>query len=216
MPTTLIIFTRYPEPGKTKTRLIPALGAQGAAQLQRQMTEHTLRQAQMWQPARENRQVAVHFAGGNPELMRQWLGENWTYIPQAAGDLGDRLIAATAPLFQQTNSTHESSKVLVIGIDCPGIDVSILSQAEMELNNHDVVLGPTADGGYYLIGLRGWFPALFQEIAWSTEQVFAQTGDRARQLNLTIATLPPLRDVDYPEDLEVWGQVQAVTQAQSG
>ncbi|MGB0560469.1 MAG: TIGR04282 family arsenosugar biosynthesis glycosyltransferase [Spirulinaceae cyanobacterium] len=212
MSTILIVFTRYPEPGKTKTRLIPGLGAEGAAQLQREMTEHTLHQAERWRKERDDRQIDIHFAGGNHRLMRQWLGENWVYVPQAEGDLGDRLIAATAPHF----SHRQSSSVLVIGIDCPGIDADVLSQAETALTTQGVVLGPTEDGGYYLIGLNSWFPELFQDIAWSSEQVFAQTCDRARQLQLTIATLPKLRDVDYPEDLEVWKEIQAKIQAQSG
>ncbi|NEO87562.1 MAG: glycosyltransferase [Spirulina sp. SIO3F2] len=205
MPTTLIVFTRSPEPGKTKTRLIPALGPDGAANLQRQMTEHTLRQAQIWQEHSEHR-VEVHFTGSSREQMQQWLGSQWYYLPQAEGGLGDRLASAIQP--HLTHSQGQNS-VLVIGIDCPGINPTILSQATTALTTHDIVLGPTTDGGYYLIGLRQWQPSLFADIAWSTDQVFKETCDRAQQLHLTVATLALLRDVDYPEDLEVWDAIQA-------
>lgn len=208
MPTTLIVFTRYPEPGQTKTRLIPALGPEGAANLQRQMTEHTLRQAQLWQQqvTGQEQHVEVYFTGGSLAQMQQWLGAQWPYLPQAAGGLGDRLAAAIARHFSDPATPNT---VLVIGIDCPGITPQILSQATAALATHDLVLGPTADGGYYLVGLRQWQPSLFDDIAWSTEQVFAQTCDRAAQLNLSVATLPQLRDVDYPEDLVVWDAIQA-------
>lgn len=205
--TTLIIFTRYPEPGKTKTRLIPGIGAHQAAQVQKAMTEHTLTQAQQWQKTAQSvthqRQVEVHFAGGTTLQMQQWLGRDWRYVAQSEGGLGDRLKAAIAPHF-----TNTSGSVLTIGIDCPEIDADLLWQADTALQNHDVVIGPTVDGGYYLIGLRCWQPELFADIAWSTEQVFEQTCDRAQQLGLTVATLPTLRDVDYPEDLSVWEAVQ--------
>lgn len=194
----LLVFTRYPEPGRTKTRLIPAVGAQQAARIQRQMTEQTLRQVQAWQ-AIAPLAVEIQFTGATLAQMQVWLGTHWAYRAQVGADLGTRLQNAIAPHFAQGRD-----RVLVIGIDCPELSVAILQQAQAALTAADVVLGPAADGGYYLIGLRVWEPDLFTGIAWGRAQVFAQTQSRVQAAGLTLATLPMLRDVDEPEDLPVW------------
>ena len=95
----LIIFTRYPEPGITKTRLIPALGAVGAATLQRQMTEYVLAQAQLLQSI-ERVGMQVRFAGGNKQLMQNWLGNNIECLPQGDGDLGQKMANSLVSAFQ--------------------------------------------------------------------------------------------------------------------
>lgn len=201
----LAIFTRYPQPGLTKTRLIPALGAERAAELQRQMTEHTLRQVRCMQQ-RYAVTVNLHVAGGDEAAMVAWLGSQWHYQPQTEGDLGDRLTAAM-------NSAFDSgaSRLLIIGIDCPGITADVLEQAFAILEQADCVLGPATDGGYYLIGMRSPIPQLFQDIAWSTEHVFQQTEAIAQSLGLSLQTLAPLSDIDYPEDLPVWHAIQQQT-----
>jgi len=199
----LVIFTRYPQPGHTKTRLIPELGPQGAAHLQRQMTEHTLRQVHVLQQRRSVK-VTLQFAGGDRPAMERWLGQGWTYQPQREGDLGDRLIAAMEAAFQAG-----ASRLVMIGIDCPGLSAELLEQAFATLDNSDGVLGPAADGGYYLIGMRSPYPALFENIAWSTDTVRAETLAIAHRLNLQFHLLPLLSDVDYPADLPVWQDIQA-------
>lgn len=202
----LIVFTRYPQPGQTKTRLIPRLGAEGAAALQRQLTEHTLNTVQAWlaqQTQPDPTDVVVCFTGCDRPMMQTWLGEQWTYRAQGTGDLGDRLLRA----FQDAAS--ERDRVIAIGIDCPGITPPILHQAVAALHTHDLVLGPAVDGGYYLIGMKQVIPDLFTGIAWSTDQVLAQTMAIAQALNLSIAMLEPLADIDYPEDLAVWYQICA-------
>jgi len=204
-PDHLIIFTRYPEPGRTKTRLIPALGPEGAAQVQRQMTEHTLRQVRGLQQ-RRSIQVTWQFSGGDRPAMATWLGPEWDYQPQAVGDLGDRLIAAMEAAFQAG-----AARLVIIGIDCPGLNTDRLEQAFMALEQADGVLGPATDGGYYLIGIRSPTPQLFQGIAWSTDTVFAETQAIAQRLGLQVHTLPPLSDVDYPADLPLWQAVQQDT-----
>ncbi|MGJ3248194.1 MAG: TIGR04283 family arsenosugar biosynthesis glycosyltransferase [Elainellaceae cyanobacterium] len=207
MPTTarLIVFTRYPEPGKTKTRLIPALGAEGAANLQRQMTEHTMQQIQL-----VLRQcsvgVEVRFSGGNQHLMGDWLGHGWSYHPQGGGDLGCRMEAAFRAAFDAG-----MTRVVMIGIDCPWVDANILMKAFDALRSHDVVLGPATDGGYYLIGLRCLIPELFRDIPWSTDKVFQQSLDIAHQQGRAVALLDRLTDVDRPEDLWVWDTTKTVS-----
>ncbi len=203
----LIIFTRYPEPGKAKTRLIPALGAIGAAAIHRQMTEHTLMQARMLL-ASQSVTVDVQFAEGDCERMADWLGADLNYQVQASGDLGERMAHAFETAF-----AAGSTAVVIIGTDCPQLDVDLLAKAFGELRQHDLVLGPAVDGGYYLIGLRRPIPELFRGIAWSTADVLAQTLVIAHQRSLRVCHLPTLADVDYPADLEVWEQVNAQRQS---
>lgn len=195
----LIVFTRYPEPGKTKTRLIPALGPEGAAKLQRQMTQATLAEAKHLQLQR-SAQVEVYFTGAPLSAMTAWLGTEFTYRPQPQGDLGQRLEMAFSGAF-----TAGMQRVIAIGIDCPDLKAEILVQAFEHLAQQDLVLGPALDGGYYLIGLRRLIPELFQNIAWSTAAVLQQTTQIAQRLGLAIAYLPPLSDIDRPEDLERLG-----------
>ena len=109
----LIIFTRYPEPGKTKTRLIPALGAEQAALLQRQMTEHTLTQVRKLHSVRPIA-VEVRFAGGDLNLMTQWLGSG-DYKPQGEGDLGSRMARSLCLALE------DNVNAVIIGTDCPGL-----------------------------------------------------------------------------------------------
>lgn len=194
----LILFTRYPEPGKTKTRLIPALGAEGAATLQRQMTEQKLaevNQLQAFYPL----SVEVHFAGGNEQLMQEWLGSSLVYRRQSEGDIGDRMASAF-----QLSFAAGMNAVVVIGTDCPDLNAPLMAEAFQLLRQHDLVLGPALDGGYYLIGLRRLIPELFTGIPWSTAEVLQQTITIAKRLGLAVAKLPLLSDVDRPEDLSVW------------
>ena len=197
----LILFTRYPEPGRTKTRLIPHLGAEGAAALQRQMTEYVLTQV-LAMTSQLPLSAEVRFAGGNVTKMKAWLGRGLVYQPQGEGDLGDRIVRAFQQGFQAG-----MERIVVIGSDCPGIKPQQMIQAFNHLQQDDLVLGPAEDGGYYLIGLRQAQPALFQNIAWSTADVFQQTNAIAQQLRLSIAYLDRLSDVDRPEDLPVWEEV---------
>ena len=202
MSETLIIFSRYPVPGKTKTRLIPALGAKGAAELQQQMTEHTLKTAIA---LARSRQVAteIHFAGGNLLQMQEWLGQERTYIAQVGGDLGVKMRSAFNRAFESG-----SRRAVIIGIDCPDLNCEILMAAFDALKTHDLALGVAEDGGYYSIGLNRLFPQLFQSIDWGTERVLKQTQSIAQQLELDVAYLPTLPDVDRPADLKIWQQYQ--------
>jgi uncharacterized protein len=188
----LIIFTRYPEPGKTKTRLIPTLGELGAAQLHRRMAEYTLEQAKALSCA-----IEVWYVGGTKELMQDWLGKDLCYREQPAGDLGDRMCGAFRSAFEQGYQS-----VMIIGTDCPGITTAILAQGFTELRNQVVTIGPAIDGGYYSIGLQRLVPELFQGIAWSTSTVFSETVAIADRLQLPTYLLPSLPDIDLPADLK--------------
>jgi rSAM/selenodomain-associated transferase 1 len=188
----LIIFTRYPEPGKTKTRLIPVLGAEGAAKLHRQLTETVITQLK----GLANTLIEVHFTGGNQQLMAAWLGENISYKQQTEGDLGKRIATAFATAFD-----NGIEKVIIIGSDCPALNSQIIASGFAALSQHELVLGPATDGGYYLIGLKRLIPELFTGINWGTSQVLQQTVEIAQKLKLVVAYLTTLSDIDRPEDL---------------
>ena len=197
----LIVFTRYPQSGKAKTRLIPALGAEAAADLHRQMTEYTLSQIKPLQQ-RRSLTVEIWFVGGDRVQMQAWLGSDLSYQAQPAGDLGDRMVQAFQAAFDSGVKA-----AIIIGTDCPELTDVLLTEAFQALQHTDLVLGPATDGGYYLIGLRRLVPELFKTIAWSTDRVFQQTVDIASNLNLSFTTLLTLTDVDRPDDLPVWEQV---------
>ena len=194
----LIIFTRYPQPGKTKTRLIPALGVEGAANLQRQMTEFTLSKVKKFQ-LEAGISFEIRFAGGDLQLMQNWLGTELNYQLQGDGDLGKRMKNSFLSAFNQG-----SQEVVIIGIDCPGVNAQVLAEAFEKVRNCDLLLGPAVDGGYYLIGLKRAIGELFITIDWGTAKVLQQTVDIAEQLNLSVASLRTLADVDRPEDLPIW------------
>jgi rSAM/selenodomain-associated transferase 2/rSAM/selenodomain-associated transferase 1 len=201
----LIIFTRYPEPGTTKTRMIAELGTEGAADLQRRMTEHIVARVVKLIGLR-NMPVEIRYEGGSEQLMAAWLGHGFTYCPQGQGNIGLRMGRALEEAFGQGFET-----VIIVGSDIPDITTEILQNAFKMLDHIDLVLGPARDGGYYLIGVhcksfQHWNPQLFDDISWGTESVLTQTLAIAERLGLTYRLLDMLNDVDRPEDLSVWYQ----------
>ncbi|MGD9236468.1 MAG: TIGR04283 family arsenosugar biosynthesis glycosyltransferase [Desulfobacterales bacterium] len=214
-PERLIVFTRFPEPGKTKTRLIPALGTRGAARLQRQMTAHVLATAASLND-QNGLSIEVRHAGGNASLMQDWLGSNFIYRPQGGGSLGRRMQRAFEAAFEEN-----AVAAVIVGSDIPGISADIIRQAFEALRQKDLVLGPAKDGGYYLIGIQKSLPAntygrLFEGIDWGSDKVMAQTLQLASALGLDLTCLESLADVDRPEDLPAWQQAQKEVSRQPG
>ena len=138
----LILFTRYPEPGRTKTRLIPVLGPHGAANLQKQMTEHVLARTTGFVDER-GVDLEVRYEGGNRGLMEKWLGSHISYRSQGRGDVGTRMAQAFSQAFNQGKK-----RVVIVGSDCPGINEATVRTAFDLLDKFDLVLGPAKDGGY--------------------------------------------------------------------
>jgi uncharacterized protein len=200
----LIIFTRYPEPGKAKTRLIPVLGAEGAANLHRQMTEYTISQVRKLQTDCFV-SIQVYFTGSDRPSFQNWLGSDLIYHPQGKGDLGMRMSAAMKSAF-----SRGMDSAIIIGTDCPSLNSDLIAEAFQMLNQNDLVLGPATDGGYYLIGLRRLIPQLFLGINWGTSEVLQKTVKIANSLKLTVAYLTPLSDIDRPEDLAKIGNGELV------
>lgn len=194
-PRLICVFTRYPEPGKTKTRLIGALGAEGAADVQRRLTEAVVRTAQA-AARRSAADIAIWFAGGSESKMRTWLGGNLPFAPQAGSDLGQRMAGAFRSGFERGYE-----RIVLIGADCPDLTAEILEKAFAALTQHDIVMGPARDGGYYLIGMKRAWPLLFQGVPWGADTVLEHTLAIGKQAGLSIGLMDTLRDVDTAEDL---------------
>lgn len=198
----LLAFARYPVPGKTKTRLMERLGGEGAASLQDAMTTHTLNEVTRLVETR-NVHAEIRYTGGDENQMAGNYGRTWTYAAQGEGDLGERLSRSVREAFDA-----RFEKVVVIGTDCPGLTAEILASAFRGLESTDVVLGPATDGGYYLIGLRKPIFQIFSGVAWGTDAVLHQTLEITERLGLSVRLLAPLSDIDRPEDVPAWEQVE--------
>ncbi len=194
----IMIFGRYPVAGKAKTRLIPALGPEGAAWLHRLMTEHVVAMARSAVRKKGRRKTGIIFCctGAPLKAFRAWMGLDLTYLSQPSGDLGARMLWAF-----KTALGKGAGAVIVIGSDLPDLTGDIIGQAFKCLGNNDIVLGPAADGGYYLLGMKALHPEVFTGIDWGTEHVRRQTCHRIKGLGIDLAELPLLRDVDRPDDL---------------
>ena len=187
MKTSIAILAKAPVPGFAKTRLIPVIGAHAAAMLQERLTEQTVASA----VEAGIGPVTLWCAPdpGHPSFIDLVRRFSISLKRQPQGDLGARMLAAFA------------GPTLVIGSDCPALTPQHLRDAAEALTDADVVLIPAEDGGYVLIGSRQPQPRLFDDMAWSTDQVMAQTRQRLARAGLTWREFPPLWDVDRPEDL---------------
>jgi len=192
----LTIFTRYPEPGFTKTRLISALGEDGAAALQKELTEQTVQKIDQLVKTSTVEPV-IYFEGGDLASMQNWLGHERLYKMQGHGNLGEKLKKSFDDAF-----SAGAQRVVTIGCDCPDLTKEHIGRAFDALYLKDLVIGPATDGGYYLIGKQRPLDALFEGIPWGTDKVLETTICLAQQLCLSIEILEELRDVDRPEDLK--------------
>lgn len=192
MPTVprIVLFTRFPMPGAAKTRLVPSLGHQGAANLHRRLTERTLAQVRD-----SGLPFEVRFTGAPLAAFRTWLGPV-PLFDQGDGDLGDRLLAAGPPY-----------PVIFIGADAPDLTAGHLRDAADALAEAPIVVGPAEDGGYWLLGLSRPHDFLLRDIPWGTGTVLADTLSRLEQRTIAPALLPTLADLDRPEDLARWPEL---------
>ncbi|HEY6512665.1 MAG TPA: TIGR04282 family arsenosugar biosynthesis glycosyltransferase [Burkholderiaceae bacterium] len=189
----LIVFAKAPHPGHAKTRLIAALGARGAAALAERMMSAALGQALAADIGPV--ELCVTPDRTHPAFVRATRQGAVTLGDQGGGDLGERMARA----FDRVLATHD--RALLIGTDAPALDAAYLRAADAALNDFDAVLGPAADGGYTLIGLRRPAPGLFTGMQWSHGEVLAHTRERLQALGLRHVELPVLNDIDEPADL---------------
>lgn len=198
--TTLILFSRFPEPGKTKTRLVPVLGVQGAATLQKKLTKQAA--ASIEKACRlHSCRAEIHFAGTDEAAMRHWLGDHFSYYCQQGETLGERMEAAITGAF-----TRGARRVILAGGDCPAVTAPLIARALHLLGTSDLVFGPTFDGGYFLVGVNkkktaaAW-PKVFRDIPWGTATVLMDSLRRADALGLLVSLTPGFPDIDRPDDL---------------
>jgi rSAM/selenodomain-associated transferase 1 len=187
--TTLILFIRNPVLGKVKTRLAATIGDEEALNIYHFLLNHTNRIALEVQAKR------MLFYSENVATNDGWDEAYFEKHLQHHGDLGERMYHAFQKAFEAG-----ATKAVIAGSDCPELTTDILNEAYAMLDTHDVVLGPSDDGGYYLLGLKSPAPELFENMAWSTETVLSETLQRLKNTGKSCALLPVLNDIDTEED----------------
>jgi len=201
----LVVMTRWPASGRCKRRLARSLGPSAAARIQARLISHTLTVAQS---IARHGQLHLHIAisGAGPRARRRWLCSlpEATISEQGRGDLGNRMRREVL----RARSAHPGAPVMLIGTDLPDLSPRDLIRAIELLQNSPLVLGPSQDGGYWLMGLGAATAGAprwpFHSIQWGSSQVFHLTWERACRRGLTPAQLDTRNDIDRIEDLEAW------------
>ena len=193
-PLRIVIFAKAPRPGLAKSRLIPALGSDGAAALARRFLAHTLDTALAASVGTV--ELCVTPAMTDPIWQSLGIPTAVQLTDQGEGDLGERMARAARRV------TGSGEAVLLIGTDCPGLGARELQAAAQSLQQCDATLFPAADGGYALLGLNRFHDSVFSDIAWSTDTVAFETLGRLGNLGWSVQSHPPLHDIDEPADLQ--------------
>ncbi len=194
MSTCLIIFAKSPIPGKVKTRLIPSITPIEAAELYKAFVTDIIFNTHKLKCER----VTIAYTPSNAEAtFHNICDQSVNYLPQKGHTLGERMKNAFKYAFDKG-----SKRTIIIGTDSPTLPLSYIHKAFDALKEVPVTLGPTFDGGYYLIGLSEQNDAIFDGVDWSTSMVFGQTLARIQAINKQLYVLPPWYDVDTPDNLE--------------
>lgn len=194
MTPALAVFLRAPRLGTVKTRLAAEIGERQALRLYRVLAHRTLAEVRL-----ADLEATVWFTPTDAATeMRRWLGEGWDLRPQASGDLGTRLAAAA-------HAVPPGRGWLAIGADCPRLDAALLREAATVVARNEIVLGPSRDGGYYLLGGPTPLPDLFSGMPWSSSRVLGETRARLAHAKVLWHELVTLRDVDTAEDARAEG-----------
>ena len=198
-PQRLLVFARLPELGKVKTRLASTLGPERTLVIYETMVRELLHSIGDSSAETEIEIVWAPTAAANGESLRRAFGDR-ALAMQTGETLGDRLAMA----FSERFFFHRTQKIVAIGVDDPHLPRAIIEHAFALLDSCDYVIGPATDGGYYLIGCRAaaFDSSVFAGIEWGTENVFATTVDKIRDVGGCVATLPERSDIDTAEDLE--------------
>jgi uncharacterized protein len=191
----LIVFVKSPEAEGVKSRLAATIGEQKTCQLYRCFIEDLLDALD-----KGNYGLKIFFYPPTDQpVLSRWLGEDRSYEPQAGEDLGQRMKNAFEKCF-----ADGFEAAILIGSDCPDLPQEIIDEGFTVLTSRDAVIGPSLDGGYYLIGFQAatFLPELFTGIPWSTDGVLKRTLEIVDQKGLRVFLLPPWRDIDTHEDLK--------------
>jgi rSAM/selenodomain-associated transferase 1 len=193
-PSCVVLFVKFPEPGMVKSRLAASLGQKFVLSLYREFVSDTLDMLRSCG-------CPVIIAYDPPAYLGRfvtWLGDGHRYLAQIGGNVGERMEQA----FQQSFALG-FSRVVLMGSDVPDVPCAMIGEAFEALASHNTVIGPSRDGGYYLIGFTrpAFFPDVFRKMKWSTESVFQETRQRLARGRRSLHMLPMWRDVDTREDL---------------
>jgi rSAM/selenodomain-associated transferase 1 len=195
------LFAKFWQPGTVKTRLAASIGNLAAGQVYQTFLFHLLKRHGN---SADSRWVVFSPPERESEF-RDSISGAWDFVPQSSGDLGQRMQSFFQQQFERMNGERipdsEASKVVVIGADCPQLSPAALQSAFAALDDNRVVIGPSTDGGYYLIGIRDQCLPIFSEIAWGTSSVLHQTRKQLDEQQIKYELLSPLTDVDQVEDL---------------
>jgi rSAM/selenodomain-associated transferase 1 len=188
---TVLVLLKYPQGGRVKTRLAEVIGPEQAAALYRDWIGIVFGQLQS---LRSDTRLVGYFDGAAADAFAEWqrLADEWW--PQPSGDLGDRLITGFERGFEA------GEPVLAVGTDCLELETELIEQAFEGLAHTDVVFGPTPDGGYYLVGMAAFRPALFRPVRWSSPYTLSDHLLRCRQEGLSVSSLPMRHDIDTWQD----------------
>ncbi len=194
----LIIFARSPKLGKVKTRLSESLGDNFALKFYKLCAEHVFNECKKLNA--KNSSVYLFYTGkGDEELIKKWAGTPFIFSLQTGTNLGQRMEDAFYKVF-----AGGANKVLIIGTDVPDIELSLIEDALYFLDTNDVVIGPSMDGGYYLLGMKKLYKDLLKKIPWSTNFVFEETVNKIKSKKLKYKVMTKLYDIDTEEDLRKW------------
>jgi len=203
---TLGVFAKYWEPGQVKTRLAKTIGNEAAAKIHFCLLEYLLNRLcernDRAERKRQNtlvRQILCVSPARNGDEFKKLSGGKWKIEFQSDGDLGMRMRN-----FFEVQFRSGASACVLVGSDCPDVDVALIDQAFEKLKGNDLVLGPALDGGYYLIGMNGPNPQVFENMPWSGSELLKATISRAESLKLAIALLDKKDDIDTQPDLMGW------------
>jgi len=194
----LIVFAKLPQAGEVKTRLGKEIGMEEACQVYEDFARHAFTIAE--QLARERVTVYILYAPDADEAaIRKWVGHGFRYAAQEGESLGDRMRTAFRKAF-----ADGASETVIIGTDVPELDADTVRTGFEKLKSCDVVIGPSTDGGYYLLGMRGRAYDLFSGIPWSTSAVLQETRSLSERLGLTTILLREMADIDTLEDYRLY------------
>ncbi|MDV6234769.1 TIGR04282 family arsenosugar biosynthesis glycosyltransferase [Leptospira ellisii] len=186
----LIVFLKNPIAGKVKTRLAKTVGDRSALGIYEQLLEITKAAVRDLEIP-----IRLYFDEIPDKTPNDW-GKRVSVHLQTGKDLGEKMENAFSETFSE-----KIGCAVILGSDCPDLESKYIREAFSSLKNKDAVIGPARDGGYYLLGLKGNFPAIFSGIPWSTERVFAITLEKLQVSRKNVGVLPLLNDIDEPEDL---------------
>jgi len=190
--THVVVMTKFPEPGKVKTRMAVQLGADGACKLHAAMVSHLIEKT-LTDLTELN--VKFHVAGGNPAAISNWLG-SWQWVKQVGENLGEKMSNAIQSSFDEC-----ADKAIILGTDAPGITPELVREVLIGLDNADVVFVPAFDGGYVMAGMKGVYPEMFEGIEWSTDEVLETSVNQLENSGIQVKILDAISDIDTPDDL---------------